>query len=268
TYIQKKGICIGSVAPVLCDIFLPQCDRGIAQNLPTHLVSRVFRYVDDYLVLLCIRPDQYESATFNIISNTFVTQAQGLKLTHGLPTNCKLQFLDLQLSFEDNHTCWTYSPRSKKGLLPFDSAHSKIIKRGIVQSCLNAALQKSCEHSAKFSFEAQVQRLQDSGYTSSVLFDVAERLTTPNEGRKRSCVKKRRPAVIPCIHKISHNLKRIASRYDVQVALSAPDKLKKLCPKINSLNKISEQCAVNHTHMYYVNCSVNVVYEIPLSCGK
>lgn len=51
--IQKKGICIGlCVAPVLCNIFLAQCDPNIALKLPANLASRVFRCVDEYIFLL------------------------------------------------------------------------------------------------------------------------------------------------------------------------------------------------------------------------
>ncbi|CAN7950830.1 unnamed protein product [Ixodes hexagonus] len=43
TYIQKKGICRGScVAPILCDIFLSQCDREIANRTSTKQISRIF----------------------------------------------------------------------------------------------------------------------------------------------------------------------------------------------------------------------------------
>lgn len=126
SYIQKQGICIGScVAPVLWDIFLSQCDRDISQNLPNNLVARVFRYVDDYLVLLHERPAQLQSVTVNTIQSNFCKQAKGFKFTYELPTDSRLQFLDLQLLFGENHTCCTYSPQSKKRLLQFDSAHLK-----------------------------------------------------------------------------------------------------------------------------------------------
>ncbi|KAH7969785.1 hypothetical protein HPB52_021943 [Rhipicephalus sanguineus] len=55
----------------------------------------------------------------------------GLTLTMELPTQQRLRFLDLELTFGREHVCWAYSPRSKKALLPFTSGHSKLVKRGI-----------------------------------------------------------------------------------------------------------------------------------------
>ncbi|CAN8020541.1 unnamed protein product, partial [Ixodes persulcatus] len=268
TYLQKKGICIGScVAPVLCDIFLSQCDRAIANALPIGQVSRIFRYVDDYLVLLTQRPADNEIQIFDTIQSTFFEKGQGLKFTHELPVNTVLQFLDLRLSFFEHHTCWKYAPRSKKGLLPYDSAHSKIIKRGIVKNSLNAALKKSCVHSAGESFHDQVQRLQDSGYPSSILYDVAESIITSRGRQKIQRDTNIRPAVLPYIHRISHNLKKVASKFNVKVVLSAPDKLKKLCPKINNKQQQQGVCGVQHQQRY-VECQSAVVYEIPFTCGK
>ncbi|CAN7938290.1 unnamed protein product [Ixodes hexagonus] len=179
TYIQKKGICIGScVAPILCDIFLSQCDREIANRTSTKQISRIFRYVDDYLDLLTCCPDDKETQVINNIRSDFLEGGKGLNFTYETPANSVLQFLDLRLTFFQDHTCWMYSPRTKNGLLQYDSAHSKLIKRGIVTSCLNAALKKSCAHSASDSFNTQVQRLKSSGYPSSLLYEVTECLIT------------------------------------------------------------------------------------------
>lgn len=265
TYIQKKGICIGScVAPILCDIFLSKCDRGIFQGLTSYPVARIFRYVDDYLVLMTKIPDAND---INIIKNIFLGQAQGLNFTHETPTNNNLQFLDTRLTFQNDHVCWMYSPRSKKRILQYESAHSKLVKRGIVSSCLSAALKKSCIHSARESFDAQVSRLKASGYPTSILSDVVECLIKPNRTSKRSREKRSRPAVVPYIHRISHNFKRIASKYNVPVVFSAPDKLKKLCPKVNTPHKKPDKCSVRHSNQY-VNCCSGVVYVIPFTCGK
>lgn len=267
SYIQKKGICIGScVAPVLCDIFLAKCDRDIANTIAGAHVTRIFRYVDDYLVLLRERPVDNEIQTLCHIRSSFLEQAEGLKFTYESPENDTLQFLDIRLTFMDDHTCWVYSPRSKKRLLPYDSAHSKLIKRAIVTNCFTTALKKSCHHSAMKSFENQVQRLLCSGFPSSILFEIAEKLLT-SKRRQRQREKSKRPAILPYLHRLSHNIKKVASKYDVQIVLSAPDKLKKLCPKINNTKGEQGGCQVNHRHKY-VECNSRVVYEIPLSCGQ
>ncbi|CAN7995341.1 unnamed protein product, partial [Ixodes pacificus] len=181
SYLQKRGICIGScVAPVLCDVYLSHCDQAIAKNISANQVSRIFRYVDDYLVLLPFRPDEGDSHPIDSVRATFLEQAEQLNFTIEVPTDGILQFLDLQITFNKNQTCWMYHPRSKKRLLRYDSSHSKLVKRGIVSNCLSMALNKSCEHRAKSSFELQVTRLKASGYPYPVLTDIAEKLLTKN----------------------------------------------------------------------------------------
>lgn len=102
------------MAPVLCDIFLSKCDRAIDNALTKGQVSRIFRYVDDYLVFLTKRPIENEAQIIHTIKSTFLNEGQGLNFTHETPTNLSLQFLDLHLMFKDRHTCWKYSPRTKK----------------------------------------------------------------------------------------------------------------------------------------------------------
>ncbi|CAN7950250.1 unnamed protein product [Ixodes hexagonus] len=51
-FLQKQGVCIGScVAPILSDIYLSGVDRAVESDLGASAVKRVFRYVDDFLVL-------------------------------------------------------------------------------------------------------------------------------------------------------------------------------------------------------------------------
>lgn len=51
-YTQRSGVCIGSsVAPILSEIFLSSVDRDLESALDG-IVVKMFRYVDDYLVLL------------------------------------------------------------------------------------------------------------------------------------------------------------------------------------------------------------------------
>lgn len=69
------------MALVLCDIFRSNCDRTIIQNL-TSQVSRIFKYVVDYLVLLGDTPFTSDCALINIIKSLFLDQAEGLQFTH------------------------------------------------------------------------------------------------------------------------------------------------------------------------------------------
>ena len=73
--------------------------------------------------------------------------------------------------------------------------------------------------------------------------------------------------MLPYIHRTSRNLKKVTGRHDVSMVVSAPRKLAKLCSKISSAKKGPGVCGMKHG-IPYVACTVGVVYEIPLSCGK
>lgn len=56
-YLQREGICIRSrIAPVLCEIFLAQLDSLILDTLEDLPLVNIFRYVDDFLVLVHFEP--------------------------------------------------------------------------------------------------------------------------------------------------------------------------------------------------------------------
>ena len=300
-YLQRQGICIGSyVAPVLCDIFLADVDRTLDNILTGGKVLKIFRYVDDFLVLLVKRvPSTHPNhsldcqqggftstrASVNISNDTncevelsgcdavfsiFKEHGRGLRFTAEVPTENCLQFLDLKLQWNFEHFCWFYHPRVKKGILPFDSAHSKIVKRGIASLCLESALSKSCPHHMRTSFNHQISRLQAAGFPSSVITTVAESLLQKlKSGTQRDGAawdtSGSKLHVMPYVHKLSHNLKKVAARHGVSLVFSAPEKLANLCPRI--CNGKRRGCQKKHQKAF-VKCSTGVVYSIPLSCGK
>lgn len=137
----------------------------------------------------------------------------------------------------------------------------------IINNSLHAALRKSCEHKAGQSFEDQLQRLATSGYPSTILFEAVERMISSRKGKEKTKPPRQRLAVIPYIHQVSHNMKKVASRYNIPVVFSAPNKLKKLCPKINTPQDRQVQCTIKHKKKY-VPCQSQVIYEIPFTCGK
>ncbi|CAN7996634.1 unnamed protein product [Ixodes hexagonus] len=77
---------------------------------------------------------------------------------------------------KSNNIWWYYNPRVQKGLLPYDSAHSKTVKRAIASLCLGSALRKSCPHSMHSSFNDEVARLKSAGFPCTVITAVAETL--------------------------------------------------------------------------------------------
>lgn len=158
--------------------------------------------------------------------------------------------------------------------MPYDSCQSKIVKRGIATLCLGSTLEKSCTHMTQASFGNQIQRLLAANFPDSLLTAVSEALLRKAKGdvTRAATGEQRtetvRPAVIPYVHKVSHNLKKVAGRYGVPVAFSAPIKLAQLCPRTAREVEASRQgCGKKHATMYG-RCAKGVVYEIPFSCGN
>lgn len=119
TYLQKQGICIGCcVAPVLCNVLLSDVDRALHNVLGTDVVAKVFRYGDDFLVLLRKRPGFTNDETIGGVLKAFEAHGEGLKFTHELSINDEMQFLHIAITFLDSDECRSYHPRSKKELLP------------------------------------------------------------------------------------------------------------------------------------------------------
>lgn len=85
-FLQKAGICIGScVAPVLCDISLSQIDQILHQHLPTDHVCKVFRYVDNFSIILTKDGSlNFENVVDNVLS-IFRQHEKGLEFTSELP---------------------------------------------------------------------------------------------------------------------------------------------------------------------------------------
>lgn len=272
-YMQKSGVCIGSsVAPVLSQIFLGKVDAALSTKLQPG--TKVFRYVDDYLIII----KKCSAVDVESMKACFEKEGMGLRFTSELPKDNKLQFLDLSLFFGDKHLCWRYNPRSAKPVLDYSSGHSKLVKRGIVMSCLRSALGKCCLHTLQSGFVAQLERLIGAGYPSYVIASVCEKLLrTVKNNEKRTCTSsenkeenKKRAAVIPYIHKMAHGLKNVGNRFGVRVVFSAPNKLASICSMVHRRAHNASKgrgCLQKHVTKF-VKCITGVVYKIPLSCGR
>lgn len=227
--------------------------------------------MDDYLFFLDCNSDALECRAHDVLS-VVKENFRPLECTFELPVNNSIQFLDINLTFHPDHTCWAYQPRSSKPLLPFHSAHSKLVKRGIINMCFKNAIKKSCDHSMATSLRQQSQRLSNSGYPALLQIAVAEsllkKLRARTQGEQPASLENRpKYAVIPYLHNISHNLKKIAGRTNIRVVFSAPEKLGKLCIMSNPGGQRRSRCGIKHK-CKRTTCAENVVYEIPLSCGK
>lgn len=201
---------------------------------------------------------------------TFNECLRPLDITIECPQDDRLRFLDLELHFMASHVCWSYAPRGNKAILPFNSAHSKLVKRSIAGLCFKNVLTKSCAHTVSSSFTKQVERLECAGYSRDVLRSVVEKALKAIKDANRSTaisgeatqVREKKVAVIPYLHQISHNIKRVGKRAGVNVIFSAPAKLLTMCCQVNSDARPQKMCTTKHTD-WFVPCEDRVVYCIP-----
>lgn len=109
-FIQKSGVFVGSkVAPILSSLFLAKLDQKVQEKLPGS-GKRIFRFIDDYLVLgSCSQLDAFKGT----VLSCFKKHGNRLNFACELLTGNKLQFLDLTLSFDSYHTCYMYAARSE-----------------------------------------------------------------------------------------------------------------------------------------------------------
>lgn len=97
-------------------------------RLKTLPVKKSLRYVDNFLI---VYSENTEDNFVDQILDVFENCGSSLQFTFEKPKVASLQFLDLSLSLHKNHLSWSFSPRSKKGILHYTSSHSKVVKRGI-----------------------------------------------------------------------------------------------------------------------------------------
>src|SRR5579863_7923113 len=73
--------------------------------------------------------------------------------------------------------------------------------------------------------------------------------------------------VTPYYHGHSHRFKKVVDDEKHQLVFYYPDKLSSLPSRVNSVKKVNTDCE-KKGHRKHVRCARNVVYKIPLSCGK
>ncbi|KAH7938980.1 hypothetical protein HPB52_003324 [Rhipicephalus sanguineus] len=150
------------------DLLLAHYDRKLQDQLASKGSIKIFRYVDDFLVLL---PAKLEDAPAEVerIFSAFETTFHGLTFTKELPSDEHIRFLDLELHLGRQHICWAYAPRSKKQLLPFSSAHSRTVTRAVALGAMKNALSRSClqRYTAASMTSLSASRIVDSRNPSS-----------------------------------------------------------------------------------------------------
>lgn len=108
-------------------------------------------------------------------------------------------------------------------------------KRGIAKACLTQAIKKSCFHAIAESLDNQAARLRNSGYPQSLIGFVAETILSVDiKGRQ---VERKKTGQTSCGGPVDScivsSVKKVASRHEVPVVFSAPQKLSKLCSLVD-----------------------------------
>lgn len=227
--LQKNGVSIGScIAPLLSDLYLAKLDRALNERLNSSSALRTSSFVDDYLVVLECNADNFQVATRHLIS-LLKKCLSPQSTTHEIPQDSIIWFLDLRITFANQHTCWMYKPPAPKPLLPYTSSHTRLVKRSIVQTCLSNALEKSCQHAVNGSFMVQIRRLKGAGYLPKLHISVAQAIYP----KKKNCPEDVQQAnmeadrgkkilVIPYMHKITHLLMEIRQQCGIRVVFFNP----------------------------------------------
>lgn len=196
-------------------------------------VIRVFRYVDDFLILFLPKPGQSRVLSCDIVT-IFENTLRDFTLTYEFPSENSLTLLDCTYVFRHDHVCCKYAPRSKKSLLPYTSANSKSVKRGIALSTMRNALERSCPHGVQDSFEDEIARLIDAGFSCELLSALAETLMN-NAHHAQGGKGAPSIAVMPYVHSVSHRIRKAGGRVGVRVVFySVPGKLSVMCGRVNS----------------------------------
>jgi hypothetical protein len=266
-YRQKKGVCIGCrIAPYLSDIYLGKVNRLLMEEAARRNISEEellgARFVDDYLFLGDIDKE------WDWIKDKLQEYAISLTFTQEDPEDNEIQFLDVRITKVSYHLCWRYAQRSVKPVLSFRSNHTKIIKRGIIESLLYTACRKSCIHEMDCSFKGQVKRLEDKSYPRILIKQIALKvaLKIVNGSKKKEPEEKLKVVCVPFYHGVGHRLKKAARAFDLNVVFSFPHKLGRLPAQ---MNREKRECPTAPSkHIEYVDCKDYVIYAMPLSCGK
>lgn len=87
----------------------------------------VHKYVDNFLVVLKESPEPELDTTIMWPMSVFSTHSQGVTFTREVPTNGEHKFLAVRIFLLEESLRLMYNPRSRKGLLSFDRAHSKLV---------------------------------------------------------------------------------------------------------------------------------------------
>lgn len=107
---------------------------------------------------------------------------------------------------------------------------------------------QSSYHQVNASFQVQLQRLLKAGFPLTLLSNVAEQMMATLISPQKQTKEKdphRSTVVTPYVHKVSHNLKKVAQKAGVKIVFSARHKVSSLCKKIGG-EQVQNRCKNKH----------------------
>lgn len=120
--VQEDGVpMVSSIGPFLNGLYLDSCDTLVEECLRTSSDVRSFCYIDDFLVVHNNIDEEEEQSLLNKILHNFYSASKGL--TYAVEQS------------KPDHICWQCNTRTKKGLHPHSSTHSRLVKRSIISTC-------------------------------------------------------------------------------------------------------------------------------------
>lgn len=151
------------------------------------------------------------------------------------------------------------------GLLPSDSAHSKLVQRG-VQTALNT---KSCTHKTGDSFENLTTSANNAGYPVAFATNACESFVQKAKGKKKLVQTQLEPNkmhAIPYFHRSRPMLTMVQPGIQGTCCFLHHAGWQKyvLCLK----RKRNQAWVRQETCTHCTDCVCNVVDEIALSCGR
>ncbi|KAG0411314.1 hypothetical protein HPB47_011561, partial [Ixodes persulcatus] len=176
-----------------------------------------------------------------------------------------------QCNIDPERTTPEGQPRYRCGLCKSDD-HDMTAPNCPMKQKATARLRQTAGECAPFGWRLSGVGRQFTGtsFARASRVGIAESLLKKFRGPAGPEVRQKpasRPVVVPYLHALSHNVKRVANKFDVPVVFSAPRKLSRLCTSVNRVGPPRVACDVNH-RTHYVTCATGVVYQIPLSCGR
>jgi hypothetical protein len=263
-YIQKSGICIGSrIAPKIADLFTAKINKAIELDFKLEIsqgLIKFLKYVDDYLVIF------HSSIDLQIIKDSFNKHKMSLEFTvEELNDKMQIQFLDILIIIRKKGVCWRNQQRKAKGILPFRSNHARSIKVGIVKNLMRTAVLNSCIHECHESMNLQRIKLSKAGYKLQFITQQVLSLAGSIGQEKSEFENEQATCVIQYYHDWAHRIKKLAGQFDVRVIFKYGNKLGRLAAITNKPN--IKPCGKTG-HSQETDCVSNLVYQIPLECGK